>query len=251
VRTKLAALFVLLLAAFWLSGAAHAQNSCSAGCVQWGGTGFQGSTSAPGTTVTGVTAGDTLDIYFCGLGPTALGTVTDNGTSVPVGAVQVNANAGQELCLVAVSSNTTAGSHVIVVNVTGTCSSCTTIVPEWHGVSTLTTNNGAATNTLGVISTPVTGGSVTATASARVESMYTAVSTSNGQTIPSGFTSELSNEAGISIAFEDVSAGSFNPSWTTSPSPGDGVPIVMNAIFQAGGGGGAVTHSRLTKDVGQ
>jgi hypothetical protein len=119
-------LFVVALALLavccWQPRSAHAQNSCAASsCVQWGGTGFQSGTTTPGTTVTGVTAGDTLDIYFCGEGPTALGSVTDNGTAVTVGAVQVNAGPGASLCLVAVSSNVTAGSHVIVINTTGSC----------------------------------------------------------------------------------------------------------------------------------
>jgi hypothetical protein len=232
-------LFVVALALLavccWQPRSAHAQNSCAASsCVQWGGTGFQSGTTTPGTTVTGVTAGDTLDIYFCGEGPTALGSVTDNGTAVTVGAVQVNAGPGASLCLVAVSSNVTAGSHVIVINTTGSCTSCTTIVPEWAGAIPMVSQNGAANNITGATG-PQTGGNVTATGAARLETMYTTGGASSGNpTLPSGFSTAIATVAGVTVAFENVSAGTYKPSWTANAG-GDDYPIVMNGVFQSGG----------------
>jgi hypothetical protein len=247
VRIKALLLSLLLaLCVVWLPGSAHAQNSCSAGCVQWGGTGFQGSTSAPGTTVTGVTAGDTLHAYMCGTGPTAVTSATDNGTAMPISQTVVNGTS--MVCAEATSVNTSAGSHVIVFNVTGTCTSCTTIVPEWAGAVPLASSNGALS--AGGSSVAANGGNVTATGTALLETMYSALTNSGTPTTPSGLTIAV-QVANINIAFENVSAGTFNPTWTTS-SGGDSAPIVLDSVFQAGSPPPTgVTHSRLTKDVGQ
>lgn len=247
---KLLPLLLVLVAFFYVQPrAAYAQSPtpCSSGCIQWEGEGFVSGTNTPGTPITGVTAGSSLHIWFCGQGPTAYTSVTVDGVPATLGPTQVSVLSGILICLVANAPSVSAGSHTIVVNGTGpVCTNCTVIVSEWGGSNTnmISQNGGTAT---GGISTPVTGGSVTATGSGIIETFYSALSYNGDPTQPATYSVAYLSIAGFSTAWTTVTAGSFDPSWTTS-SGGDTNTVVMSAIFQPSGG--VTLHTRAMRGQG-
>jgi hypothetical protein len=229
-------LLLVILAICCCGQPARAQNACSAGCNNWNGVAFQSGTTTPGATITGVTSGDSLHVYVCySADATAVSSVTDNGTAMTIGSVIVNLDSGAFFCLVAARANVASGSHAIVANTSSAGSTVSVFVAEWPGNQPMVSQNGASDNATGVTS-PQTGGNVTATGSALLESLYTNAGGAGAPTIPSGFTLAIpitAFAAGFTIAYENVSAGTFNPSWTPNAG-GDDYPTVMNEVFQAG-----------------
>jgi hypothetical protein len=245
-RTKLFALLCLIATPAWA-----VDNSCTGGCVNWNGAGFQSGTSAPGSTITTQATGHEFHIWFCGQGISAIGTPTFDGTAVAnVGAVQANANFGQQLCQTSATPAGATGAHTIVVPVTGTCTSCTTIITEWANTLPMISQN-ANVGPEGPTTATVGAGNVTAsgTGTANLETIYTTITAAGNPTNPSGLsTGAATGLAGISFAFQNGVTGTLNPLWTPNAG-GDSYPTVLTAIFQTSSGG-VISHQRLLKGVG-
>ena len=224
---------VLLLLAFccWQPLAAYAQNACTSGCVNWNGAGFLSGTTAPSSTITVGTTGDSIHAWFYGQGPTSITSVTVDGTAVILGSPIVNVGPGTELIALGIATNVASGSHTVVFNTVGSCTTCTIIITEWSGNKPIVAQNGA--ESAGGVSVPATGGNVTGTATGILETYYTVTNGAGGNpTIPTGTSDELGGPvAGVSLAWQASAATTYNPSWTTS-SGGDSDPVVMSAIFQ-------------------
>src|SRR5271156_3157299 len=108
--------------------ASHAQNACNSRCVNWNGNGFQSGSSAPNSTITVVTTGDSIHMWLYAQGPTSITSVTVDGTAVTLGSPVVNVGPGDELVALGVATNLTSGSHTAVFNTVGSCTSCTIII---------------------------------------------------------------------------------------------------------------------------
>lgn len=223
--------------------------ACTAGCVSFNsGSAFSG--TAPSVTITGVTAGHSLHMWFCGSGPTAIASVTVGGsaTGVTTGP-PTPPSGGGNFCAMAVKPNASAGSNAVVWNTTGACTNCTQWVSEWAGEaasSSLTSSNG--TFTLGTGSLPC--GAITSNAGDTIDAMMFQPQ-NDAPTIPSGFSVSFNaGTSGFGVFQTGAASGSSNPTYTGAATSPDNY-VMCGSFAQAGGGGGTITHLRLLMDVGQ
>ncbi len=246
-RSKLFALFLLALC--WLPAKAHA-TACTAGCVQFvDGSVFSGTTLT--LTLTSVGTGNAIHGAVC-FDATAISSIVTNSVASAVGATKPNG--GGKTCALYAAQNITGGTANVVITFTTACGNCTTHGEEWHGDATTGTSLDAmnGTYTSGASSSVPSGSFTTTNPSDVIESIYFQPENVVPATIPTGHavaTADTTN--GWFSSYQLVSsAGAQNPTWTSGVGAFDNTNLA-GGFEQSGGGGGAVVHTRLTKDVGQ
>lgn len=239
---------LLLAAVFWPHDEANA-TACTGGCSQFvHASAFSG--TAPGVTITGVTAGDSLHIWYCYEGPTAVNGVTVGGSATGVQIGAVTSTGGGHFCGMAVKANSASGSVAIVVNTIGACTNCDTWVSEWAGEATsssLAAEN--STYTAGSSSTPLPCGSITSGAGDTIEALLFQSQSVTPTSSPAGYSASfIFSTYSFGVFKTAASAGASNPTYTGGASSFDN--SVTCASFTQAGGGGAVLHNRTMTGAG-
>lgn len=231
IPTLLAALVCFVA---WHPREAHA-TACTAGCVQYE-QGLTFSGSPPTVTVTGVAAGNSIHVFFCIIGPTAVTSVTVGGSSATVGSATSLGNS--TLCGMAVRSNVSAGSNDAVVNVTGgACAACFVWAEEWSGdasSSPLDAEN--STYTAGSSSTPLPCGSISPVSSGdTIEVVLFQADNVAPTDDPSGYSVAFTYSTYIYSTYKtSASSGSQNPTFTSGASSVNN-SVICAAFVQSGG----------------
>ncbi len=220
--SKLLALLLLALTGVccWSQGArADVSLGCSAGCTSsWGNVSSSGTTTTI-TSMTGVTAGDNIRVWFQTGSVTLTSlTVNSSSTGVQIGGTTVN-GAG-----VAVYPNSPSGALTIVATFSGTCSYCVIIAEDWPGGVTSSILDGQnATET--TISTTSPCGNITTTGSN--DQIEAVMFNTTSSALPSGYSSVTAYNGFITWTSSykgSIGAGSYNPTYTAS-STGNNVVI--------------------------
>lgn len=238
---------LLLLAFCWPHDKAHA-TACTGGCIQYGNAStFSGTTIT--TTLTGVTAGNDIRVYYVVAPNTSTATVTVGG-SAATACTTINQTVTYTVGC-AYFPNVGSGSKAVVVTSSATCTQCTVLAEEWAGDITSGTLDGQ--NAASVTSGTLAAGSVTTSGSN--DSFELFLYTTNGvapTAVPTGFAFAANTGTGVGLysSFQNsVTAGTYNPSYTRTAGMNNNW-LVGAAFKQSGGGGPTCPLTRATTGVG-